>query len=50
MAGGVSEFRPLLVEDLVIETVVEDPYCVVLLADCSTFAAKGATQSVLLYI
>lgn len=47
MAGLQSVFRLLLVIDFVIETVVEEPSCAVILADYSTFATKGAGDIVL---
>lgn len=47
MVAGLSVFRLLFVKDQVIETVEEDPCCAIVLVDYSTFAAKGAGQSVL---
>lgn len=41
MAAGLSVFRLLFVKDRVIETVIEDPCCTVVLADNRTFAAEG---------
>lgn len=41
MAAGLSVLRLLFVKDRVIETVVEDPCCTVVLADNRTFTAKG---------